>query len=206
MAAHIPMILLLFFFCLLGSVLGGVLFSSLPQALLVQATAKHGAVLIAGEDEITVTWDINQTRGEEVDVAYKMVKVKLCYAPISQQDRPWRMANDDLSRDKTCQFDIVVRPCSMNNKEESISWMIETKVPTATYFVRVYVINSQGNEEAFGQTTDINKTMNLLKIHGVSGRHAPLDTAVACFSAFSVVSLFGFFFLENRNARRPLEN
>ncbi|KAJ4712434.1 High-affinity nitrate transporter [Melia azedarach] len=39
----------------------------------------------------------------------------------------------------------------------------------------------------------------------ITGRHVSLDITSVCFSAFSVVSLFGFFFLEKRKAKRSQE-
>lgn len=156
----------------------------------------------AGEDTIKVTWGLNQTLTPGLDTKYKKVKVKLCYAPISQKDRAWRKTEDDLKRDKTCQFEIVIRPYSSNNnKEESFDWKVERDVPTATFFIRAYAIDSDGNQVAYGQTTDTHKTTNLFEIQGISGRHVSLDIAAACFSAFSVVSLFGFFYMEKRKSK-----
>nr|DAD34426.1 TPA_asm: hypothetical protein HUJ06_005066 [Nelumbo nucifera] len=143
---------------------------------------------------------MNQSFPVGTDEAYKQVKVKLCYAPISQQDRAWRKTNDDLSKDKTCQFQIIVRPYN-SSSQQSFDWMIERDVPTATYFVRAYAYNSDGREVAFGQSTDGQKKTNLFDIQGISGRHASLDVAAGCFSAFSVLSLFGFLFLEKRKAK-----
>ncbi|XP_010251031.1 PREDICTED: high-affinity nitrate transporter-activating protein 2.1-like [Nelumbo nucifera] len=188
-------------FCLLAeSCYGTVLFSTLQPTLVVSASPKEGEVLRAGDDKITVTWGMNQSFPVGTDEAYKQVKVKLCYAPISQQDRAWRKTNDDLSKDKTCQFQIIVRPYN-SSSQQSFDWMIERDVPTATYFVRAYAYNSDGREVAFGQSTDGQKKTNLFDIQGISGRHASLDVAAGCFSAFSVLSLFGFLFLEKRKAK-----
>lgn len=159
------------------------------------------AVLRAGEDTIKVTWGLNQTLAPGLDTKYNKVKVKLCYAPISQKDRAWRKTEDDLTRDKTCQFQMVAKPYSSTNKEESFDWKVERDMPTATYFIRAYALDSDGNQVAYGQTTDSHKTTNLFEIQGISGRHVSLDIAAACFSAFSVVSLFGFFYIEKRKAK-----
>lgn len=179
----------------------GVLFSSLPKTLVVKASPKEGTVVRAGEDSITVTWGVNQSLASGVDDKYKKVKVELCYAPISQQDRAWRKTEEDLTKDKTCQFNIVVRAYSNTNKEESFVGRVEKDVPTATYFVRAYAVDSDDKELAYGQTTDAHKITNLFEIQAISGRHVSLDIAAACFSAFSVISLFGFFFLEKRQAK-----
>ncbi|XP_010248677.1 PREDICTED: high-affinity nitrate transporter 3.2 [Nelumbo nucifera] len=192
--------LLAFAFCLLAeSCYGTVLFSSLQRTLVVTASPKDGQVLRAGEDKITVTWGMNQSFPVGTDEAYKKVKVQLCYAPISQKDRGWRKTKDDLSKDKTCQFDIVARAYDSN--QPSFDWTIERDVPTATYFVRAYAYNSDGQQVAFGQSTDGQKKTNLFDIQGISGRHASLDIAAGCFSAFSVLSLFGFFLVEKRKAK-----
>ncbi|GMP57835.1 hypothetical protein CsSME_00021744 [Camellia sinensis var. sinensis] len=131
------------------------------------------------------------------DQLYKNVKVKLCYAPISQVDRAWRKTVDNLSKDKTCQFTIVNKPYQRN--QSSDQWMVEKDVPTATYFVRAYAYNSAGEEMAYGQTTDDGKKgSNLFEIRGITGRHLSLHVASACFSAFSLASLFGLFWMERR--------
>ncbi|KAI5665108.1 hypothetical protein M9H77_24431 [Catharanthus roseus] len=177
----------------------GVNFSSLKRTLLVTTSHASGRVLKAGEDQITVTWAYNTTFSQGTDSNYKTIKVKLCYAPISQVDRAWRKTQDDLQKDKTCQFKIINKAYSPSNN--SFSWTIERDIPTATYFVRAYAYNSADEEVAFGQSTDEHKTANLFQIQAISGRHTSLDIAAAAFSAFSVVSLFGFFYLEKRKAK-----
>lgn len=162
------------------------------------------AVLKAGENQITVTWSHNNTSPSGTDSTYKTVKVKLCYAPISQVDRSWRKTVDDLKKDKSCQFNIVTKPYSASNN--TFTYTVERNIPTATYFVRAYAFNSAGEEVAYGQTTDAHKTTNLFDIQGITGRHASLDIASICFSAFSVVSLVGFFFLEKRKAKASQQN
>lgn len=157
------------------------------------------AVLKAGEGNITLTWSLNTTFPKGVDSEYKMVKAKLCYAPISQKDRAWRKSDNILSKDKSCQHKIIAKQYSASNNK--FTWTVQKDIPTATYFVRAYVYNSEDQEVAYGQSTDANKTTNLISVQGISGRHASVDIAAACFSAFSVVSLFGFFFLEKRKTK-----
>ncbi|KAL2515244.1 High-affinity nitrate transporter 3.1 [Forsythia ovata] len=177
----------------------GLTFSSLQESLIVTASPKHGQVLSAGEDNIVVTWSFNKSLAAGTDSSYKTVKFKLCYAPVSQQDRAWRKTEDHLNKDKTCQHNIVTKPYSSSNN--TFTWTVERDVPTATYFIRAYAYNSADHEVAYGQTTDAHKTTNLFNVQAISGRHVSLDIASICFSAFSVVSLFGFFFLENRKAK-----
>ncbi|KAF8408327.1 hypothetical protein HHK36_007476 [Tetracentron sinense] len=193
-------------FCLSETCHGEVHFSSLKRTLTVGASPKQGAVLKAGDDKITVTWGLNQSFPAGTDALYKKIKVKLCYAPISQKDRAWRKTVDILKKDKTCQFAIVARPYDMSKKDQSFEWTIERDTPTATYFVRAYAYSSTGEEVAFGQTTDSQKTTNLFDIQAITGRHASLDIASVCFSVFSVVSLFGFFFIEKRKAKSSTKN
>ncbi|XAR50250.1 hypothetical protein NMG60_11004523 [Bertholletia excelsa] len=183
----------------LAQVCHGATFSSLQKTLVVKASPTEGQVLKAGEDRMTVTWSFNQTFPAGTDSAYKTVKVKLCYAPISQVDRAWRKTVDDLSKDKTCQFEVVKKSYTAGNN--STTWTVEKDVPTATYFVRAYAYNSNGDVVAYGQSTDAHKTTNLFQVQAITGRHVSLDIASVCFSAFSVVSLFGFFYLEKRKAR-----
>ncbi|KAI3454405.1 hypothetical protein Pfo_011068 [Paulownia fortunei] len=177
----------------------GATFSSLQSTLIVSASTKQGQVLKAGEDKITLTWSLNTSLPAGTDSAYKTVKIKLCYSPVSQQDRAWRKTVDDLKKDKTCQHKIVAKPYNPSNN--TFTWTVQRDVPTATYFIRAYVHNSADEEVAYGQTTDAHKTTNLFDIQAISGRHVSLDIASVCFSAFSVLSLFGFFFLEKRKSK-----
>ncbi|OAY30816.2 high-affinity nitrate transporter 3.1 [Manihot esculenta] len=188
--------------CLCCSSHGLILFSSLRKTLVVSASPKAGQVHKAGVDNITVTWGVNQTFPAGTDSAYKTIKVKLCYAPVSQSDRAWRKTEDNLSKDKTCQFTIVSRPYTSGSKNQTFTWTIERDVPTATYFIRVYAYNSDEDVVAYGQTTDAHKTTNLFDIQAITGRHTSLDIASVCFSAFSVLALFGFFMNEKRKAKK----
>ncbi|CAI0451593.1 unnamed protein product [Linum tenue] len=56
-------------------------------------------------------------------------------------------------------------------------------------------------ELGYGETTDAKKTTNLFQVEAISGRHATLDIVSICFSVFSVVSLFGFFYNEKRKGK-----
>ncbi|KAI3731439.1 hypothetical protein L1987_62627 [Smallanthus sonchifolius] len=189
--------LILFF--LSKTIKGDVLFSSLPRSLFVVASPMEGQVLKASEDDITVTFGLNQTLTNQTDGSYKKAKVKLCYAPVSQVDRKWRKTNDNLKKDKTCQFTIYDKPYERN--VEGFKWNIEKDLPTATYFVRSYVYNDADEAIAYGQTTNDKKTDNLFKIQGISGRHVSVDIASVCFSVFALLSLVGFFFIEKRQSK-----
>ncbi|CAN1179500.1 High-affinity nitrate transporter 3.1 [Linum perenne] len=85
-----------------------------------------------------------------------------------------------------------------SSANQSIDWLVEKDVPTATYFVRAYAVDAEGKEVAYGQSTNAKKTTNLLQVEAVSGRHATLDIVSVCFSVFSIVSLFGLFYNEKR--------
>lgn len=200
MAASGQLVALVLVLCCLAETCHGVItFSSLQRTLVVTASPMPGQVLKAGEDHMTVTWSYNQSFPAGTDSTYKSVVVKLCYAPISQVDRGWRKTVDNLAKDKTCQFKLIQSPYDPSNN--TFTWTIAKDVPTATYFIRAYALKSEGHEAAYGQTTNANKTANLFKVQAISGRHVSLDVASACFSAFSIASLFGFFFLEKRKAK-----
>ncbi|KAI3499488.1 hypothetical protein L1887_35289 [Cichorium endivia] len=177
----------------------GVTFSSLQKTLVVTASPTEGQVLKSGEEEITVTWGFNRTFPAGTDSAYKTVKVKLCYAPISQKDRSWRKTVDEMKKDKTCQHKIVAKPYSASNN--SFTWTIEREIPSGTYFVRAYAFNDQDEEVGFGQTTNNKKDSNLFEIKAITGRHVSLDIASICFSAFSIVALAGFFYMEKSKGK-----
>jgi len=175
-----------------------VLFSSLQRTLLVDSTHTQDEVFKAGDDQITISWSLNRSAAS--DSSYRSVKLKLCFAPISQKDRAWRKTVDDLSKDKTCTFKIVDRPYTPTSNN-SFTWTIERDVPTAMYFIRVYAFNAEGHEVAYGDTTNQAKTANLFQIQAITGRHLSLDIASVCFSAFSILSLAFFFYIEKRKAR-----
>jgi hypothetical protein len=179
---------------------GEVLLTKLPMTLLVEANTTSESVLKAGEDKITVTWSFNQSLSPGTDSVYKIVKLNLCYAPISQVDRAWRKTDDHLKKDKTCQFKIVAKPYSPSNN--SFTYTVKKSIPTATYFIRAYVVNSDDVQVGYGQTTDMpKKQQNLFKVEGVTGRHPSLYIASACFSGFSIFALLGFFYLDRRAAK-----
>ncbi|KAK4752582.1 hypothetical protein SAY87_021380 [Trapa incisa] len=187
--------------CLAQACDGNVLFSSLSRTLVVEASPTAGQVLKSGEDKIKVTWSFNGTySGKDAD--YKTVKVKLCYAPVSQKDRGWRKTVDNLKKDKTCPHLIVARPYSSSAPNNSFEWTVTKDIPKATYFIRVYAINASANDVGYGQTTNKNKTTNLFEVDAITGRHTSLDIASVCFSAFSVLSLAGFFIGEKRRAKK----
>lgn len=203
MAAHGFPLTALFLLCFLGFSHGHIHLSSIPRNLEVTASPKSGQVLKAGVDKISVSWVLNGAAKVGSDLAYKSVKVKLCYAPVSQVDRAWRKTEDDLAKDKTCQFQIVEKPYNPSNKTvQKAEWTVKRDTPTATFFVRAYAFNSAGDEVAYGQTTDEKKGTNLFQVEAISGRHASLDIASACFSAFSVLSLTGFFIAGKRQAKK----
>ncbi|THU49742.1 hypothetical protein C4D60_Mb06t12740 [Musa balbisiana] len=189
---------LLLLLCYIGPS-AAVLFSSLPQTLRVTASPSPGQVLHAGVDEITVTWALNQSLPAGTDSGYKKVKVTLCYAPVSQTDRGWRKTDDHLKKDKTCQFKMATRPYAATG---TVTYTVERSIPTATFFVRAYVLDASDTEVAYGQSTDPKKTTNLFDIAGITGRHASLDIAAACFSAFSIGALAFFFVIEKRKAKK----
>lgn len=154
-------------------------------------------VLDAGKDKLSITWKLSSTAGG--DDAFKTIKVKLCYAPASQVDRPWRKTHDELFKDKTCPHKIIARP--YDKTDQSFEYTLERDIPTGTYFVRAYAVDQNDHEVAFGQSTDEAKKTNLFKVQAISGRHTSLDIASICFSVFSVLALVVFFVNEKRKAR-----
>ncbi|XP_062221089.1 high-affinity nitrate transporter-activating protein 2.1-like [Phragmites australis] len=175
----------------------GVLLSALPKALAVSASPTRGQVLHAGEDTLTVTWSLNTTEQASADAAYKNVKVTLCYAPESQKDRGWRKFNDDLSKDKACQFKVTEQAYTAGAAGK-FDYRVARDIPTGSYFVRAYALDASGTQVAYGQT-DAAAAFN---IAGITGIHASIKVAAGVFSAFSVVSLAFFFVVENRKKNK----
>ncbi|VVB15531.1 unnamed protein product [Arabis nemorensis] len=173
------------------------LFSELRKdALEVTAKPSKEGVLAAGKDIVSISWKLSSTAS---DADFKTIKVKLCYAPPSQVDRPWRKTHDELFKDKTCPHKIVAKP--YDKTAQSIEYTLAKDIPTGTYFVRAYAVDEKDHEVAFGQSTDATKKNNLFSVQAISGRHASLDIASICFSVFSVLALVFFFVNEKRKAR-----
>ncbi|GAA0185795.1 transporter [Lithospermum erythrorhizon] len=188
--------------CLAATCYGEVHFSSLKdhKNLVVETTnIGNKDALKAGENDIVLKWSINPNVSSTTSSAYKKVKAKLCFAPISQQDRAWRKTEDSIKKDKTCQFNIFEGEYNSSN---TFTYRVERDIPTGTYFVRVYVYDSNNAEVAYGQSTNDAKVEPLFTIKAISGRHATLDICSVVFSAFSIVSLFGFFYMEKRQAKQ----
>ncbi|OAE26003.1 hypothetical protein AXG93_4601s1020 [Marchantia polymorpha subsp. ruderalis] len=189
-------------FALLSFVDATVLFSTLPRTLAVEDEIQNQVPAMglakAGDDHLVIRWVLNATAQEAaapgLDASYEKVSLKLCYAPVSQVERGWRKKNDDLHKDKTCSKAIATQ--KYTSQGNSTVWRITKDVPGAVYFVRAYVLNSNGTQVAYGQTR------NLITIEPISGRHASIDVAAAIFSAFSVGSLIFFLALENMRGRR----
>ncbi|XP_018467950.1 high-affinity nitrate transporter 3.2 [Raphanus sativus] len=176
------------------------LFSNLENSLEVTAKPmKDGVVLEAGKDMVRITWMLKSTAKVDGDAAFRTVEVKLCYAPISQVDRPWRKTHNEISKDKSCLHKIVSKP--YDKIPQSLNWTIERDISTGTYFVRAYGIGVNGQEVAYGQSTDAEKTTNLFGVEGISGRHTSLDVASICFSVFSFGSLLVFLVKEKRKVK-----
>lgn len=191
---------------MVASANAGVQFSSLPRSLAVTVTIISSApaapnVAMAGRDQLIVSWWVNKSSSPAVS-EYKNVEVKLCFAPVSQVDRRWRKSNNDLKKDKTCQFDMSEQPYNSNIKNNTITWTVKRDVPKGTYFVRAYALNASGSEVAYGQSSNKNKTSDLFMVDPISGRHASLDLASVVCAAFSIVSLFAFFILEKWSAQK----
>jgi hypothetical protein len=163
--------------------------SKLPVTLEVTASPTSGEVLHGGEDEITVTWSLNATAG--TDAEYKKVKLRLCYAPVSQKEREWRKTHDDLKKDKTCQFKVTEQAYASTG---NVTYRVALDIPTATYYVRAYALDASGTQVAYGQTAP-NYTFNVVSITGVT---TSIKVAAGVFSAFSIASLAFFFFIEKR--------
>ncbi|XP_048597721.1 high-affinity nitrate transporter 3.2-like [Brassica napus] len=176
------------------------LFTNLENSLEVTAKPTRVGVVVleAGKDMVRITWMLKSSAKVNDDASFKTVEVKLCYAPISQVDRPWRKTHNELSRDRSCPHKIVSKP--YDKIPQSLNWTIDRETPTGTYFVRVYGIGVNGQEVAYGQSSDAEKTTNLFSVEGISGRHTSLDIASICFSVFSFGTLLVFLVKEKRKA------
>lgn len=184
---------------------GATLLSMLNRTLTVSVTglnqnsSANGTK--AGSGQLHVTWGLNASAIKPGgDALYKTVELKLCFGAPSQVDRAWRKSNDVLSKDKTCLFAIASQPYT--SAGNTSVWTVTKDVPFAHYFVRAYVVDTSGAKVAFGQSTNKEKTSNLFTIDPITGRHVSIDIAAAVFSAFSVLSLFGFFFMEKHFAKK----
>ncbi|CAF2124784.1 unnamed protein product [Brassica napus] len=155
------------------------------------------SVLDAGIDKLSITWKLSSTATKEAE--FTTIKVKLCYAPVSQVDRPWRKTENELFKDKSCPHKIITR--AYDKSPQSFEYTLERDIPTGTYFVRAYAVDAKDHEVAFGQSTNEAKSTNLFSVQAISGRHKSLDIASICFSVFSVLALLVFFVNEKRKAK-----
>nr|QLC27857.1 nitrate transport NRT3.1 [Dianthus spiculifolius] len=170
---------------------GEIKLSQLPITLSVDTTPSK-VDLLAGVGKITVTWALNKTNADTSK--YSKVALKLCYTKASQIDRPWRKTEDELFKDKTCQHEVATKPYAASGN--SVDYIVLKDVPTGHYFVRAYVVDATGVKVAYGQTQGVD-----LFITAITGRHASIDIAAGVFSAFSVVSLAFFFYLEKKKSK-----
>eukprot|EP00897_Mesotaenium_endlicherianum_P006158 jgi/Mesen1/5570/ME000280S04666 len=201
-----PRTIVLFASILLVSTLGaegGVLFASLPKAIILTATINgqnvtEGSKVKVREDVINIKWRLNETFAGQ-DGNFKGLFFKLCFGPSSQIDRPWRKNNADLSQSKTCKYPIK----SINyTSSGSLDYIPKDTVPGAYYFVRVFAVNVSGCiapgecAVAFGQTSNSSRTSNLFHVTPYSGRHTSLIIVAIVISIVSYLSLASFFIVE----------
>ncbi|KAG0608242.1 hypothetical protein M758_8G090600 [Ceratodon purpureus] len=180
---------------------GEVLFSKLPNTLLVTAALPGGGPfpdrgLQTTEDSIVVTWKVNTTAAP---VTATKVQTKLCFAEESQVERVWRKTYDDLSRDKSCLFEISVAVFSTAGA--SVNYLLADNVPRGKYFVRAYALDANGYPVAYGQSSP-DKIANVFSVIPISGRSSAMNVAAAILSVLSVSCLFGFFILEHMLLKR----
>ncbi|KAH0906099.1 hypothetical protein HID58_037926 [Brassica napus] len=109
---------------------------------------------------------------------------------------------NELFKDKSCPHKISSWSYDPAMKAgQSFDYTLERDIPTGTYFVRAYAVDTKDHEVAFGQSTNEDKTTNIFSVQAISGRHKSLDIASVCFSVFSVVALLVFFVNEKRKAK-----
>ncbi|KAM5571894.1 high-affinity nitrate transporter 3.2-like [Rosa sericea] len=194
--------LLLFLSCLAETSYanGVVLFSSLPNTLeMIVSPHKPEQVMKPAEG----SWTFGETlkAGDRRQTQHFMGSKPECLSRnhrLGIQDRQV----DNLHKDKTCQFKIETRPYKHgSSKWKYIDWTIERDVPSASYFVRAYAYDGAGVAVAYGQSTGPKKDYNIFEVQGVTGRHKTLDVVSICFSAFSILSLVGFFVAEKTRAK-----
>ncbi|KAJ1279801.1 hypothetical protein BS78_04G183400 [Paspalum vaginatum] len=192
-------LLLLLGACLTSPAAAAVHLSTLPKALAVTASPRRGQVLHSGVDSLTVTWSLNTSEPAGADAAYKDVKVSLCFAPESQKDRGWRKSDDDLSKDKACQFKVTQQAyAAAAGGPGSFQYTVARDIPSGSYYVRAYALDASGTQVAYGQTGPD----AAFSIVGITGIHASIKIAASVFSAFSVVTLAFFFVIENRKKNK----
>lgn len=151
------------------------------------------AVLHAGVGTVNVSW---VPSGDQPAGAAN-VMVELCYAPESRKDRGWRKLEDDLSKDKACQFKVTDE--AYGSGSGSFVYRVKRDIPSGFYFVRAYVLDASGKFVAYGQTND---AAGDFQVAGITGITTSIKVAAGVFSAFSVVSLAFFFVVENRKKNK----
>ena len=110
--------------------------------------------------------------------------------------RGWRKSNDDLGKDKACQFKVTQQAYAAGAR--SFRYVVARDVPSGSYHVRAYATDASGTEVAYGQTSPT----AAFDVAGITGIHASLKVAAGVFSAFSVAALAFFFVVENRKKNK----
>jgi hypothetical protein len=116
---------------------------------------------------------------------------------VSQKDRGWRKSDDDLSKDKACQFKLTQQDYAAGARG-SFEYTVARDIPTGSYYVRAYALDASGTQVAFGQTGPA----AAFDVAGITGIHASIKVAAGVFSAFSVAALAFFFVVENRKKNK----
>lgn len=180
----------------------------LPKSIIVTTTINGVAlkpnassVLKYNADTLTVTWKLNESYAGN-DTKYKSVFIKLCFGSMSATDRPWRKNNDNLMKSKTCKY--AIKRQDYTAAGSSVTYKLVDTIPSAFYFVRVFVMNTTvaeaslpgHNAVALGSSTDKNRMTNLFTVEAYTGRSTGITIGIICFSIASYALLIGFFLVE----------
>lgn len=68
--------------------------------------------------------------------------LKACWAPLSQDTRPWRKSNPVVALSKQCKIMIAKGLKPFRNPTAGFKWEPDESVPSATYFVRAFVMRN----------------------------------------------------------------
>eukprot|EP00898_Chlorokybus_atmophyticus_P003068 jgi/Chlat1/3762/Chrsp259S03901 len=184
-----------------------------PPAPGINATStgdsSYTPIVKAGEGHISAYWKLNTSDSSlaaGIPSNYDHFSVRLCFGAPSLVNRAWRKRSDYLFKDKQCGTYSIAKNIPFSADGGNLTqYEIENNVGTAIYFIRVYVLDSDNHEVAWGQSVVYNITAPppapLLKgqpfqVQSIDSVSGGLIAAAVVFSIAAIAFLAGYFIVD----------
>jgi hypothetical protein len=125
------------------------------------------------------------------------VQLKACYSNYSQVDRPWRATNNIISKSKKCPF---VIKAGLSPVSGNATWSPKEVVPTATYFVRAFVMHNSSATVQY--QVALGSSKGYFQVNGINSRPKSMKIAAglcACVGPLMFVGYFCLTYLRKKN-------